>query len=86
MALGLHEAAHDAVHAMQRAIARIRRQRRDDGVVGALPRRDDIRVSGLQVEVTAAVLQDEAAARGDDGGAETLVVAVDEGDGVAVFV
>lgn len=58
----------------------------DDGVVGSLSGSQDVRVAGLEVEVRAAVLEREAAALGDDAGAEAGVVAVDEGDAIAVCV
>lgn len=86
VALGLHEPAHDAVAGVQATVLRVGDHGGDDGVVGSLPRREAVRVVGLQLEVAAAVLEREAAAGGDDAAAEAGVVAVDEGGGVAVFV
>ena len=70
---------------MQAAIA-VGSQTRDDGVVRALPRRKFVGVALGKIEVGTAVLQGEAAPLGDDGCAETTVVAVDKGDTVAVLV
>lgn len=86
MALRLHEAAHNAVDGVQRAVVFIGDHSRDDGVIWAFPGGDGVWMAGDELEVAAAVLQDEAAAFGDDAGAETVEVGVYEGDCVAVFV
>lgn len=87
VALRLHEAAHDTVTRVQTTVVRVRDHRRDDGVIRSLPRRVDVRVVGrTKREIAATVLQREATALGDDGGAETRVVADDEGAGVAFWV
>lgn len=86
VALGLHEAAHDAVHGVQGAIRRVGDHGRDDGVVGPLARGEDVGVTLAEGEVGTAVLQRETAPLGDDAGAETAVVAVDEGHAIAFFV
>lgn len=83
MALRLHEAAHDTVAGVQTAV-KVGNHGGDDGVVRSLSRRQHIRVVfWLEGEVGAAVLQREAAALGDDGGAEAGVVGDDEAAGVA---
>lgn len=89
VALGLHEAAHDPEHTMQRPAitqAEIRHRGGDDGMVGSLARRQHVRVGGVEREVRGPVLQREAAARRDDARAEAAVVAVDEADGVPLRV
>ena len=86
MTLRLHESAHDAVDRVEAAVVRVRDHGRDDGVVGSLPRREDVGVVFLEGEIRAAVLEGEAATFGDDAGAETAVVAVDEGAAVSVLV
>lgn len=75
VALGLHEAAHDAVDGVQALVRGVCDEGGDDGVVGAFARGVDVWVvRGLEDEVAASVLQGEAAARGDDAGAEAGVV------------
>ena len=87
VALRLHEAAHDAVDGVQGIVGGVGQQGRDDGVVGPLAGGVDVGVVGrVEDEVGAAVLQREAAALGDDAGAEAGVVAVDEGAAVALAV
>lgn len=86
VALGLHEATHDAVHRVQGAVGRVGHHGGDDGVVRPLARREHVGVALAQREVGAAVLQREAAPLGDDAGAEAAVVAVDEGYAVALLV
>ena len=71
---------------MQTPVVGVRGHGRDDGVVGPFPRGVRVGVRGVEAEVRAAVLQREAAAPGDDAGAETAVVAVDEAAAVAVLV
>jgi hypothetical protein len=86
VALGLHEAAHDAVDTVQRTVVDIRYHSRDDGMIRSLIRRQHIRVVSLEFEIRATVLQREAAALRDDAGAETGVIAVNEGDAVSVAI
>lgn len=86
VALRLHEPAHDAESAVQRPVGRVGHHAGDDGVVGTLPGLQFVGVVRVEAEVGAAVLQREAAALGDDAGAKTAIVAVDEGRGVAVLV
>ena len=68
---------------MQGPVARVGDHGGDDGVIGSLAWRIDVRVALGELEAGAAVLQREAATGGDDGGAEAGEVAVDEGDAVA---
>ena len=87
MTLWLHESTHDAVDAVKGAVVRVRYHGGDDGVVWSLSGGEDVRmVRWLEAEIGAAVLQGEAAAFGNDAGAEAAVVAVDEGAAVAVLV
>lgn len=84
VALRLHEPAHDAIARVQAAVAGVCEHGGDDGVVRALPGREDVGgVGRVQREVGAAVLQGEAAAARDNGRAEAAVVADYEGAGVA---
>ena len=55
----------------------------DDGVVWPFAGGEDIRVSGFQTEIGAAVLKCEATAAGDDAGSESAVVADYKGTAVA---
>lgn len=68
---------------MQAAVARVGDNGGDDSVIGSLARGIDVGVALSELEARTAVLQREAAAGGDDGGAEAGEVAVDEGDAVA---
>lgn len=70
---------------MERPVGDVRGQRGDYGVVGAFAGLEGIGVSAgwVEAEIGAAVLEGEAAAGRDDGGAEAAVVTVDEGDAVA---
>lgn len=87
VALGLHEASHDAVDAVKGLVGGIGDHGGDDGVVGSFIRCEDVRVvGGLKSEIRGAVLQGETTPFRDDGGAETRVIAVDKGDGVAELV
>ena len=81
MALGLHEASHDAVGEEQVAGGSVGGHGGDDGVIGAFAGFELVRVSGLEGEACAAVLEGEAASGGDGAGAETGVVGGDEGAG-----
>ncbi|KAI7051771.1 hypothetical protein KC362_g37 [Hortaea werneckii] len=84
MALGLHEAAHDAVDGVEGLVGGVGDEGGDDGVVGPLVFAEDVRVVGrLEDEVGGAVLEREAAVAGDDAGAEARVVGVDEGHAVS---
>src|SRR5436309_9613281 len=78
--LGLDEAAHHAERPEQRAVTE--QHAGDDRVVWA-PARIDL--AGDR-EAGAAVLEDDAGAGRDDEGAEALVEALDQRDGVAVAV
>ena len=84
MALGLHEAAHDAEGTDGNAV--LREERRDDGVVGALSRLENVGVSLLQREAVAPVVQGDARLRDDHARAESHVVALDVGDHVPLAV
>lgn len=84
MALGLHEAAHNAVDGVEGLIGGVGDEGGDDGVVGAFAFAEDVRVvGGLEDEVGGAVLEREAAVARDDARAEAGVVGVDEGDAVS---
>jgi hypothetical protein len=83
VALGLHEAAHNTIHRMQTTITGVRRQARDDGMVWSFSGCQHIRMILIEAEVRTAVLERKATALGNDAGAETAVVAVDERDGVS---
>jgi len=56
VALRLHEAAHDAVDAVEGSVVGVGDHGGDDGVVGSLSRCEDVRMARLQREVRAAVL------------------------------
>jgi hypothetical protein len=87
MALRLHEAAHDAVDAVQALVADVGHQRWDDGVVWPLVRCKDVWVVlWAEREAGATVLQCEATALGHDAGAEAAVVTIDEADAIAFAV
>lgn len=84
VALRLHEAAHDAKRRMKRSVFDVGGHGGDDGVVRSLARLQLVGVLGVERETCASVLKGETAALGDDAGAETAVVGVDEGGGVSV--
>lgn len=71
---------------MQASVGDVGHETGNDGVIRALPGCEDVGMPGVEGEVGAAVLQRESAAGGDDAGAETAVVGVDETDGVALRV
>jgi hypothetical protein len=86
VSLGLHERAHNSVDGMQGVVMGVGYHGGDDGVVGAFSGGDGIWMIRGELEVSAAVLEDKSTVFGDYSGAETVEIAVDEGDGVSFLV
>ena len=82
MALGLHETAHDTEGANGLAIPG--QEAGDDGVIRALAALETIVTAFLQGEVGSPVLQADGRARDHHSGAKLHVIALDEGDHVAL--
>ncbi len=83
VSLGLIESAHNAEGDASVAVGE---EAGNDGMEGALAAGEGVGGSGIENEKAATILKDEASAVGDDAGAESSVVGLNEGNHVAVFI
>jgi hypothetical protein len=82
MSLRLHKAAHHPHWTEQGSVLLARDHGRDDGMVGAFPRCERIRMPRIQTEIVAAILKSKAPTMGNNSRPKSHVITIDERAGV----
>mmetsp|Transcript_20804 Transcript_20804/g.33831 ORF Transcript_20804/g.33831 Transcript_20804/m.33831 type:complete len:283 (-) Transcript_20804:155-1003(-) len=86
MTLRLHEPSHITQRRVQLIRIGVRHQRRNDGVIGTLGRREGVRMCRIKGEPRSSILEGEAAVFGGEAGAKAHEVAINKAHGIPIAV